>query len=311
MTTVLITGGAGFIGRWLVQHALNAGAAVVIYDNLSVGSLENLMEMEGKFIFYQGDIRDQSQLAQIMRKHSVERVFHLAAIHYIPYCESHPQETFEVNLVGTLAVLEAMRAASVQRLVFASTGALYPPLNIPLTEQTPLEPQDIYGLTKLHCEQAIHYYQKRYGMEATLVRLFNTYGPYETNPHLLPHIIQTLKQGVREIPLGNLKPKRDYVYVGDVAEGFWRLGETPATVGVYNLGTGVEHSVEEVVSTLAELLQTPIQIVQDPARVRPVDKLHQRADLERLRSALRWAPSTSLTDGLQRWLTVEGLLEQR
>jgi len=311
MTTVLITGGAGFIGRWLVQHALNAGAAVVIYDNLSVGSLENLMEMEGKFIFYQGDIRDQSQLAQIMRKHSVERVFHLAAIHYIPYCESHPQETFEVNLVGTLAVLEAMRAASVQRLVFASTGALYPPLNIPLTEQTPLEPQDIYGLTKLHCEQAIHYYQKRYGMEATLVRLFNTYGPYETNPHLLPHIIQTLKQGVREIPLGNLKPKRDYVYVTDVAEGFWRLGETPATVGVYNLGTGVEHSVEEVVATLSELLRMPIQIVQDPTRVRPVDKLHQRADLERLRAALRWTPSTSLTDGLQRWLTVEGLLEQR
>jgi len=311
MTTVLITGGAGFIGRWLVQHALNAGAAVVIYDNLSVGSLENLMEMEGKFIFYQGDIRDQSQLAQIMRKHSVERVFHLAAIHYIPYCESHPQETFEVNLVGTLAVLEAMRAASVQRLVFASTGALYPPLNIPLTEQTPLEPQDIYGLTKLHCEQAIHYYQKRYGMEATLVRLFNTYGPYETNPHLLPHIIQTLKQGVREIPLGNLKPKRDYVYVTDVAEGFWRLGESPATVGVYNLGTGVEHSVEEVVATLSELLRMPIQIVQDPTRVRPVDKLHQRADLERLRAALRWTPSTSLTDGLQRWLTVEGLLEQR
>jgi len=311
MTTVLITGGAGFIGRWLVQHALNAGAAVVIYDNLSVGSLENLMEMEGKFIFYQGDIRDQSQLAQIMRKHSVERVFHLAAIHYIPYCESHPQETFEVNLVGTLAVLEAMRAASVQRLVFASTGALYPPLNIPLTEQTPLEPQDIYGLTKLHCEQAIHYYQKRYGMEATLVRLFNTYGPYETNPHLLPHIIQTLKQGVREIPLGNLKPKRDYVYVTDVAEGFWRLGETPATVGVYNLGTGVEHSVEEVVATLSELLRMPIQIVQDPTRVRPVDKLHQRADLERLRAALRWTPSTSLTDGLQRWLTVEGLLERR
>ena len=311
MTTVLITGGAGFIGRWLVQHALNAGAAVVIYDNLSVGSLENLMEMEGKFIFYQGDIRDQSQLAQIMRKHSVERVFHLAAIHYIPYCESHPQETFEVNLVGTLAVLEAMRAASVQRLVFASTGALYPPLNIPLTEQTPLEPQDIYGLTKLHCEQAIHYYQKRYGMEATLVRLFNTYGPYETNPHLLPHIIQTLKQGVREIPLGNLKPKRDYVYVTDVAEGFWRLGESPATVGVYNLGTGVEHSVEEVVATLSELLRMPIQIVQDPTRVRPVDKLHQRADLERLRAALRWTPSTSLTDGLQRWLTVEGLLERR
>jgi UDP-glucose 4-epimerase len=311
MTTVLITGGAGFIGRWLVRHALNAGAVVVVYDNLSVGSLENLMEMEGNFAFYQGDIRDQARLSQVLRKHAVERVFHLAALHYIPYCESHPQETYEVNLVGTLAVLEAMRAASVRRLVFASTGALYPPLDTPLTEETPLEPQDIYGLTKLHCEQAIQYYQKRYGIEATIVRLFNTYGPYETNPHLLPHIIQTLKQGVREIPLGNLKPKRDYVYVTDVAEGFWRLGESPATVGVYNLGTGVEHSVEEVVATLSELLRMPIQIVQDPTRVRPVDKLHQRADLERLRAALRWTPSTSLTQGLRHWLAFEGLLGQR
>lgn len=311
MTTVLITGGAGFIGRWLVRRALSAGATVVVYDDLRVGSLENLMEMEGKFAFYRGDIRDQSQLVHVMRKHSVERVFHLAALHYIPYCESHPQETFEVNLVGTVAVLEAMRAASVSRLVFASTGALYPPLDAPLTEDTHLEPQDIYGLTKLHCEQVIQYYQKRYNIKATLVRLFNTYGAYETNPHLLPHIIQTLKQGVREIPLGNLKPKRDYVYVEDVAEGFWRLGASPLTVGVYNLGTGVEHSVEEVVATLAELLQTPIQIVQDLSRVRPVDKLHQRADLERLRSALQWAPSTSLVDRLRRWLTMEGLLEQR
>lgn len=311
MTTVLITGGAGFIGRWLVRHALNAGAAVVVYDDLRVGSLENLMEMEGKFAFYRGDTRDQSQLVHVMRKHSVERVFHLAALHYIPYCESHPQETFEVNLVGTLAVLEAMRAASVSRLMFASTGALYPPLDAPLTEDTHLEPQDIYGLTKLHCEQVIQYYQKRYNIKATLVRLFNTYGAYETNPHLLPHIIQTLKQGVRVIPLGNLKPKRDYVYVEDVAEGFWRLGALNTTVGVYNLGTGVEYSVEEVVATLAELLQTPIQIVQDPSRVRPVDKLHQRADLERLRSALQWVPSTSLEDGLRRWLTMEGLLEQR
>ncbi len=309
MRTVLITGGAGFIGRWLVKRALQAGYAVIVYDNLSVGSLENLTEMEGTFAFYQGDIRDQSHLVQTMRRHAVERVFHLAALHYIPYCESHPQETFEVNLVGTLAVLEAMREASVQRLVFASTGALYPPLDTPLSEETPLEPQDIYGLTKLHCEQTIQYYQKRYGILPTIVRLFNTYGPYETNPHLLPHLIQTLKQGVREIPLGNLQPKRDYVYVEDVAEGFWRLGDSLETTGVYNLGTGVEHSVVEVVDTLGALMNTPLQIVQDPTRMRPVDKLHQRADLSRLRAALGWAPDTPLETGLRRWLAFEGLIE--
>lgn len=307
MHSVLITGGAGFIGRWLAKRCIEAGHTVCIVDNLSVGALENLMELEGRFEFVQADLRETERIAQCLQRHDVQTVYHLAALHYIPYCEANPRETFEVNVLGTLSVLEAMRAVGVNRLVFASTGALYPPLDTPLTEETPLEAQDIYGLTKLHGETTIAYYQQRYGVQATIVRLFNTYGPYETNPHLLPHIINTLKQGTRELTLGNLHPKRDYIYVEDVAEGFYRLGSGNAR-GVFNLGTGAEYSVQEVVEALSELLGEPLRVVQDPARMRPVDKPHQRADVSKLEQTLGWKPTVSLREGLTRWLRHEGLL---
>lgn len=309
MHNILITGGAGFIGRWLAKRCIEAGHTVCILDNLSVGTLENLMELEGRFDFVQLDLRDTERVAQCLQRYRVHIVYHLAALHYIPYCEAHPQETFEVNVIGTLSLLEAMRKTQVKRLVFASTGALYPPLESPLHEDGPLVAQDIYALTKLHGETMIAYYQKRYGIEPTIVRLFNTYGPYETNPHLLPHIVQTLKQGMRELVLGNLYPKRDYIYVEDVAESFYRLGcLANACGGFFNLGTGTEYSVQEVVDLLGELLGEPLRIVQDPTRMRPVDKPHQRADVSKLEALLGWKPSISLREGLIRWLRHEGLL---
>ncbi|OYT72345.1 MAG: NAD-dependent epimerase, partial [Armatimonadetes bacterium JP3_11] len=254
------------------------------------------------------DLGNTERIVQCLQRHNVQTVYHLAALHYIPYCEANPRETFEVNVLGTLSVLEAMRAAGVNRIVFASTGALYPPLDTPLTEETALIAQDIYGLTKLHGETTLAYYQNRYGFQPTIVRLFNTYGPYETNPHLLPHIINTLKQGARELTLGNLHPKRDYIYVEDVAEGFYRLGSLDEAQGVFNLGTGTEYSVQEVVNLLGELLGESLRVVQDPARMRPVDKPHQRADVSKLEALLGWKPNISLREGLTRWLRHEGLL---
>lgn len=309
MHSVLITGGAGFIGRWLAKRCIEAGHSVCIIDNLSVGSLENLAELEGRFEFVRADLGDTTRITQCLQRHETQLVYHLAALHYIPYCEANPQKTFEVNVLGTLSVLEAMRTAGTRRIVFASTGALYPPMDISLSEETPLEAQDIYGLTKLQGEITLAYYQKRYGIQPIIVRLFNTYGPYETNPHLLPHIIQTLKQGARELMLGNLHPKRDYIYVEDVAEGFYRLGNSSEAQGVFNLGTGTEYSVQEVVDVLGELLGETLRVVQDPARMRPVDKPHQRADVTKLAQAFGWRPSVSLREGLTRWLRHEGLLD--
>jgi UDP-glucose 4-epimerase len=307
MKRVLVTGGAGFIGRWLVAIGQARSWRMIVYDNFSVGSEANLTGLE-KVTVYRADIRDTDHLATVLAMEQVEIVYHLAALHYIPYCEQNPIETVDVNVKGTLSVLEAMRKADCSKLIFASTGALYPPLSSQLSEETLLQPQDLYGLTKLQGEQLIEYYHRRYGIRATIVRLFNTYGPYETNPHLLPHLIQTLKSGENEIRLGNLHPKRDYIYVLDVAEALTRLGEYCDGFDIYNLGSGCEYSVAEVVQLLSELLGRPLHIVQDPERIRPVDKPHQCADITRLCQRLRWQPTTSLREGLQKWLQFEGIL---
>lgn len=306
MSRILITGGAGFIGRWLAVQAARAGCGVVIIDDLWVGRREHLQGIEG-ITLVEGDIRDKTLVTAVLQENRIELVYHLAAIHYIPYCEQNPTEAFSINVGGTLSVLEAMRAAQVQRMVFASTGALYPPIEEPLTEDTPVQAHDIYGLTKLHAEQIIHYYHQRHAIEATIARLFNTYGPYETNPHLLPHVIQTLKSGETTIRLGNLHPKRDYVYVEDVAEALYRLAQLDEAYETYNIGTGTEYSVAEVVQLLSNVLERPIEIVQDPERVRPVDKMHQRACIEKIRNRLGWVPQTSLREGLTRWLVWEGV----
>lgn len=306
MSRILITGGAGFIGRWLALRAARAGYGVVIIDNLSVGRREHLQGVDG-ITLVEGDIRDKTLVTSVLEEYQITLVYHLAAVHYIPYCEQNPTEAFSINVGGTLTVLEAMRATQVQRLVFASTGALYPPIEEPLTEDTPVQAHDIYGLTKLHAEQIIHYYHQRHAIKATIARLFNTYGPYETNPHLLPHVIQTLKSGETTIRLGNLHPKRDYVYVEDVAEALYRLAQLDEAYETYNIGTETEYSVAEVIQLLSEVIERPIEIVQDPERVRPVDKMHQRACLEKLRNRLGWYPQTSLREGLTRWLVWEGV----
>ena len=306
MSRVLITGGAGFIGRWLAVRAARAGCGVVIIDDFSVGRREHLQGVDG-ITLVEGDIRDQTLVTAVLQEHQIELVYHLAAIHYIPYCEQNPIEAFSINVGGTLSVIEAMRAAHVQRLVFASTGALYPSIEEPLTEDKPVQAHDIYGLTKLHAEQIIHYYHQRHAIRATIARLFNTYGPYETNPHLLPHVIQTLKSGETTIRLGNLHPKRDYVYVEGVAEALYRLAQVDEAYEIYNIGTGVEYSVAEVIQLLSKVLNRPLEVVQDPERVRPVDKMHQRACPEKLRNRLGWFPQTPLHEGLTRWLAWEGI----
>ncbi|MER3402098.1 MAG: NAD-dependent epimerase [Armatimonadota bacterium] len=306
MKRVLITGGAGFIGRWVAQEGLSRGWQIVVYDNFSVGTQDNLKQLDN-IIVYEDDIRNSEKLAHILSVHRIDIVYHLAAIHYIPHCERNPLEAMSINVQGTLSIAEAMHQAKISRLVFASTGALYPPVNMPLSEETPVKAQDIYGLTKLQGEQIVDYYHQRYGLQVTIARLFNTYGPFETNPHLLPHIIQTLKQGERVLHLGNLHPKRDYIYVEDVAEALCRLGTLEEPFGIYNIGYGEEYSVLEVVKLLSNILGK-IEIVQDPDRMRAVDKPHQCADISRLSKRLKWRPQISLQEGLMRWLRLEGII---
>lgn len=220
-------------------------------------------------------------------------VIHLAAIHYIPHCNSNPEETFDVNVMGTRNILES---SDPQIFLLASSAAVYPPLDRPLTEDLH-GPIDIYGKTKLICEDLVKLYSKR----PIITRLFNVYGPNDTNPHLIPEIFKQLKKRKPEIKLGNLTPKRDYIHVNDVCEALITLLKHE-NKGIYNIGTGKEYSVKQVVDILSEIIGEKINILQEKERIRKVEREHLLADITKIKTKTGWKPKTSLKKGLKKTL---------
>ncbi len=292
---VFVTGGAGFVGSTLVPDLLASGHQVVVYDDFSVGrrpaSAAGLTVIEG-------DIRDQARLDAALREHAPTAVIHLAALHYIPYCDAHPVDTMQVNVVGTQALLEACGAAGVERFVFASSAAVYGISDAPHREDQTPDPQDVYGLSKSMGEQQVAAFHRRFGAQCTVARLFNVFGRGETNPHLIPEILRQVSKG-DTLTLGNLTPRRDYVHVTDVSRALRIfLDRSDHTIRTYNVGTGQSASVGDIISALGSILGRSLTVEQAADKIRPVDRPNLQADISRLSSELGWAPLTSLSAGL-------------
>jgi UDP-glucose 4-epimerase len=255
-----------------------------------------------RFVLHRCDIRDAEGVARIVTNVKPDVLFHLAAIHYIPACESAPGNSVSVNVSGTVNLLDA--AAPGTKFVFASTAAVYSPSLEPHRESESPRPVDIYGFTKLHGEQFVRYYHGKGKVRGVIVRLFNVVGPGETNPHLVPAVIKQVSGGARELELGNLFPHRDYIDVSDVAHGFRALGAlSPALhqpVIVSNLGTGRTNSVEEIVELIGKASNQTFKIIQDPDRIRAVDRPMLKASTERLRELTGWAPELTTAQSMLR-----------
>ncbi len=306
---VLITGGAGFIGASLVNSCLNRGWRVAVYDNFSVGTEAALARYGSQIRIYRADILDNEVLAATLREEETDIVIHLAAHHYIPFCNAHPLETAHVNVVGTLSVIEASARSGVSTLVFASSGAIYRSTAEPLyeDEESPT-PSDNYGLSKWIGEQLCQHYAAKTPVRFRIARLFNTYGPGETNPHLIPEILNMLRSSPTQITLGNTESKRDYVYVTDVAEALASLAACPGpeSCDTANVATGSEYSAAEIVDTIGRLLGVSITVTQDERKLRAVDKMNQRGCITRMRSKYHWSPRYDIHAGLEELLTFSG-----
>lgn len=302
-STILVTGGAGFIGSSVTEQLLSKGADVHIFDNLFTGK-ERLVPDGAKL--HEIDIRD-SELNSRAQNINPDIIIHLAAIHYIPYCNENPKEAFEVNVMGTRNLLEAAREIDqVEKVLFTSSAAVYPPREEPNTEDSILDPMDIYGETKLIGEDLMKLYSQEAGVPTASARLFNVYGPNETNSHLIPAVVEPVQEGARTIELGNLTPKRDFIHVTDVASALLTLVEEfEGDYRAYNVGTGNEHSVKEVVEKTSEAIGEDIEIEQDPERVRESDRSHLRADISRIQTELGWSPNVTFVDGLRKLLDQE------
>jgi UDP-glucose 4-epimerase len=306
----LITGGAGFIGSHLVRSfTISKSNKILVIDNLKTGKREYLSGLPG-VEFVDCDILDREALSRVVTDFSPDLVYHLAALHYVPYCNSHPCETLRVNVEGTQSLLESLRGTNAKRLVFTSTAAVYPAVQGPIAETQPIGPMDIYGWSKYFGERLVSAYGRKRDVTIVIARLFNVYGPGETNPHLIPEIVGQLQQGARRIELGNLEPARDFIFVEDAISALRRMGDEQMSYSqvILNIGSSQEYKVVDIVDEVSRLLGEVIKIVQGKQRMRKSDRPHLCADVTRACEVLEWTPKYDLSAGLNALLESADIL---
>jgi UDP-glucose 4-epimerase len=306
----LVTGGAGFIGSHVADRLLADGWTVVGIDNLAIGRLSNVAHLSGhpRFTLVIGDVVDRDAVVRLATDCHADTVFHLAAVHYIPFCNEHPYEAIRINVLGTQAVIDAAVAARARKIVFASTSDVYATKDLPFSESDPIDPYTVYGTTKFAAERLLRVASAMHpDLSVSVARLFNVYGPRETNPHVLPEILDQLKKGSTEIRLGNLWPRRDFIYVTDVANALVELSSTTAKFDAFNVGSGTATSIGDAVAMIASLAERRIEIVADSGRARPVERGCLHADIAKITGETAWRPQHTFQAGMATWLGEEQL----
>jgi len=295
---ILITGGAGFIGSAVIKQ-LDEAFEIFVIDNLSFGTRDFIESIPDNH-FFNADIRDKKRMNEIFERVQPDWVIHLAAVHFIPYCNEHPFESADINISGTINILEASKSVGIKKIFFASTAAVYPIYDSEVSETHQTGPLDIYGLSKLTGEQLLHKFHLESGIETVICRFFNAFGPNETNPHLIPEIQKQVNDGLRTIKLGNLEPKRDFIHTYDMARAVELLMKNEiGGIDVFNLGRGIEYSVRDIVESFERQLGEKITIEVDQARVRKSDRMHLLANVSKLKAKTGWQPEWGIDDGIK------------
>ncbi len=305
---VLITGASGFIGSHLVEEAVGEGFSVRVFLRYNstgyTGNLTQIPEdvLRGVEIFW-GDIRDYTSVERAVR--GVDAVMHLAAQISVPYSFQNPIDFAINNVVGTTNVLKASVEHGVCRFVHVSTSEIFGGSDRPLDESSPRAPKSPYAASKVGADAMVRSFYHTYGLNAVIVRPFNTYGPRQSLRALIPWIIvQALRGDV--VRLGNLTPRRDLTYVKDTVRGILSALKvrTEGFLDV-NLGSGRGYSVEELVDIVGRVLNKRLEVVSDPTLVRPkeVEVFNLVSDNRKAREVLNWSPRVSIEEGIR--LTAE------
>ena len=299
MKRILITGGAGFIGSALIKELQQQAYEIFVIDDLSFGS-RNFIDIKNAN-FYKISLLEYEGIKKIISRLNPQYVVHLAAIHFIPYCNKNPLIAVNVNIKGTINLLDSLRGLrNLKKLFFASSAAVYPVYEKALKETCRPNPMDIYGLTKLTGEYLCREFYLRTKTPTIICRFFNAFGPNETNPHLIPEIQKQVNAGKRIIKLGNLTPKRDFIHTFDMAQSVRLLLEKfRRGVDVFNLGSGSEYSVVEIVRAFERQVGEEIEIEVDSARVRRTERMHLLADISKLRKFINWTPQIGIDEGIK------------
>jgi NAD dependent epimerase/dehydratase len=293
---ILVTGADGFIGSHVVETLVKSGhdvRAFVLYNSFnSWGWLdESDKAIRDSIDIFAGDIRDPHGVDKAVEKQEV--ILNLAALIAIPYSYHSPDTYIDTNIKGTLNILQAARRHGVKRVVQTSTSEVYGTAQyIPIDEAHPLHPQSPYAATKVGADQLALSFHASFDVPVGILRPFNTYGPRQSARAVIPTIISQLANKSK-VKLGSLSPTRDFSFVQDTANGFLAAAQSDAIVGqTINLGSGFEISIKETAETIARLMNTKLELVDDEQRVRPenseVERLH--ASIEKAKTLLGWQP---------------------
>ena len=310
---VLVVGGAGYVGSHTVRLLLAQGHEVWVYDNLSLGHRESVPA--GRLI--EGNLTDRALLMQVMRDKEIEAVMHFAAYALVGESVQHPAMYYQNNVIATFELLEAMRAVGVWRFVFSSTTATYgQPEKMPISEDTPQNPINPYGFTKLVVERALADYAHAYGFGVAALRYFNASGAssdasigedHDPESHLIPIVLQVaLGQRPHISIFGTDYPTedgtciRDYIHVEDLATAHLAALQKlqPNSVLQMNLGTGVGHSVQQVIEACRKITGHAIPAVIGPRR--EGDPTCLIADSSKAQRELNWKP---------KYVSIESIVE--
>ena len=301
MQTFLVTGGAGFIGTNVVHFLVEHGHTVKVVDDLTAGKRERLPD---SIDFYELDIRDTAALSTVCE--GVDVLIHLAALPRLQFSIDHPQVAHDVNITGTLSVLEAARAAGVKRIVYAASSSAYGDQEIlPLTTDLPPQPKTPYALQKYVGEAYMKLWSELFGLKTVSLRFFNVYGPH-LDPDgayalVIGRFLKLASQGQPLTVVGDGEQTRDFTHVRDVVSALYQAAQSDH-VGrgeVFNVGAGIQTSINE----LAKLIGGHVTYV--PARI---EAKHSLADIEVTKKVLNWEPKVRLEDGIAELKVEFGLL---
>ncbi len=294
---ILVTGGAGFIGSHVNKLLLDQNHTVCVVDNLSRGHKESI---DSRTTFVQADLLEQEKLEKLLIGY--DAVIHMASLIEVGESVKKPVEFVENNITGTIKLLEAMRAAGVNKIIFSSSACVYgKPSKLPIMEDDPLnEQENIYGLTKVAMEQLCILYHRLFGFNVTILRYFNPYGPgelHQPETHAIPNFIKAILEK-RKVPLfWKGEQIRDFIYIDDLASAHV-LPLNLSGLNIFNIGTGKGMKIIDLIKKVFELVGYEVPIEDLGERTGDVPSLV--ASAQKINQELGWEAKVSLDEGLKR-----------
>lgn len=310
MKKILVTGGCGFIGSAIVDVLRRAAHEVHVVDDLSLGR-DHWAGQEHRPQLHVQDILDAGALDALFARVEPDIVFHMAAHHFIPFCEERAYDAYRLNVGGTLNVLESCRKTRVKQLFFASTGDVYPPAFTRHREVDTVSPIYVYGHTKLIAEQMCIKFFETHLADSSLIigRIFNAAGRRETNPHLIPEVVRQIAQGKKVIEVGNLWPKRDFVDVDSMAEVIANLTLSSSGIDLVNVGSGEVQEIGQVLELLRAASPHAVDVISVPERRRPNDRPFLCPEVTRLKRLNNGVPAKPFSADTAKLLFAEAAAE--